>query len=169
MTEHFTYEGFDFTMEIVDDDREPPWEDSGYGVVSSRHGSNKRPGERVLHRDGNHFHYYDWQKTMAKAKREGWGHPEGAQWAKEHGLTQKQCIEAAVQWDFDRLQGWCDSKWRYVGVVVNYITESGRSERASLWGVESDDEDAIKDMRDELADQLLPFTEFERRMRKAVA
>lgn len=169
---HFTHEGFDFTMEIVDDnDSRPPWKrGDGYGVVSEwrtyHRGGNitKRPWERVLHRDGCSYRLYDMRASRAKAIKEGWGIAES------DGLTRKQIIAAAVEKDFQFHRGWCNNTWCYVGVVVAHAADAGYNDSttASLWGIESNAAERIEEVKLELANELLPLSRIEREMRKAV-
>jgi hypothetical protein len=66
------------------------------------------------------------------------------------------------------MRDWCNNEWWYVGVVVTRNFECNASDASqSIWGIESYDEDGIKEVREDLASQLLPYTEFEREMRKA--
>lgn len=166
MSDHFTHEGFDFTMEIVDDnDHEPPWESGdGYGVVLDwRHGREKAPYERLLNRDRNNYRFYDMRATRAKAIKERWGIAE------PDGLTRKQIIAAAVEKDFQFHRGWCNGEWRYVGVVVQLVDGPYLlAEDRSLWDIESNSPEYIEEVKLELANELLPLSRIEREMRKAV-
>lgn len=172
MSAHFTHEGFDFTMEIVDDnDHEPPWESGdGYGVVidmvAYHQGSHitKRPWERVLDRHRGGYRLYDMRASRAKAIKENWGVAES------DGLTRKQIIAAAVEKDFQFHRGWCNDEWRYVGVVVAHAADAGYNDSttASLWGIESNAPEYIEEVKLNLADELLPVSRIEREMRKAV-
>jgi hypothetical protein len=165
MSERFTYEGFDFIMELTPDlNGGPPWKDDGHGVVSEwRPKDSKRPGERILHTDGSSCRFYDWQETMLKARGEGWGI-----YQPPAGLTKRAIAALAVEQDFERMRRWCNDEWWYVGVVV-MLDEEGSKEARSCWGIESDCEDHIKEMRNDLAAELLPDNRMERFMRKAAA
>src|SRR5579863_8775408 len=123
MSEHFTYEGFNFIMELDPDiDSGPPWKDGdGHGIVSEwRPKDSKRPGERILHEDHGWCRFYDWQATMLRARGEGWGiHQPPA------GLTKRAITALAVEQDFERMRRWCNGDWWYVGVMVTiYVDES---------------------------------------------
>jgi hypothetical protein len=99
--------------------------------------------------------------TREKAITQGWGLPlEEAK-----GLTRKQIIAAAIEKDFERMRGWCNDGWCYIGVVVT--VDNGEGKQASLWGIESDCPNYIEEVKKELAEELLPYTQFERSMRKA--
>ena len=167
MSEHFTYEGFNFIMELVSDgDSGPPWKNGdSRGIVSEwRPNDSKRPGECVLHQGGSSCRFYDWRATMLKARKEGWGLPPD----EAKGLTKTQIIALAVQQDFERMRRWCNDEWWYVGVVV-ILDEEDSKEQRSCWGIESDCEDYIREVRNDLAEELLPFSRMERLMRKAAA
>lgn len=58
---------------------------------------------------------------------------------------------AAAMADYDRLRGWCDDQWCYVGVIVT-DDETGESE--SLWGIESDADDYLHEVAAELTAEL---------------
>ncbi len=166
MSERFTYEGFDFIMELEpDNDSGPPWENGdGYGIVSEwRAKDSKRPGERILCQDHGACRFYGWQATMLKARKEGWGVEKPPP-----GLTKRAIVALAVEQDFERMRRWCNDEWWYVGVVV-MLNEYDSEAQNSCWGIESDCEDFIKEVRNDLAEGLLPFSRMERLMRKAVA
>ena len=73
-------------------------------------------------------------------------------------MTPRQYAAQAAMRDFDRLRRWCNDDWCYVGVIVAPICpccgepDEGRAE--SLWGIESDCEDYIRDVADDLADMV---------------
>ena len=166
MSERFTYEGFDFIMELKPDNLSGlPWKNGdGCGIVSEwRPKDSKRPGERILHQDGRSCLFYDWQATMLKARKEGWGVEKPPP-----GLTKRAIAALAVEQDFERMRRWCNGEWWYVGVVV-MLDEYDSTEQRSLWGIESDCEDYIKEVRNDLAAELLPDNRMERFMRKAAA
>ena len=75
-----------------------------------------------------------------RARREGYSGPAAVQ---------------AVEREFDRLRGWCNDDWRYVGVIVTLLDVDGEptDESESLWGV--DDDGDYKDVvAGELASEL---------------
>ena len=170
--ENFTYEGFDFMVEIKNDaDHEAPWDDGdNNGIVFNRRGK-KHPSERIIHNDGTNLTLYDWQGTIAKAEVEGWGlYPEAEQKLAQslgHMPTKRQIVEAAVARDYEMMRSWCNNEWHYVGVVVRLPDEWGGREE-SVWGIPDNDTDVINEVRNELADSLIThISQFEREMRKA--
>lgn len=76
-----TYPGW--TIEVqrwADQDSGPPWQDNcgSVDVVAARRstsegGPRKRPGETIIHRDGNWCHIVDFQAEVKRARKEGWG------------------------------------------------------------------------------------------------
>jgi hypothetical protein len=70
-------DGYVVTAKVeVDADMGPPWEEhDGHGPVSNWTDRAKRPGERVLVSDerGRQHRYYDFQKAVKMASRDGWG------------------------------------------------------------------------------------------------
>lgn len=145
----FEREGHTFRVtHPLDDSTDAPWERAdGHGPVSKWTRNAKRPGERVLCSDRGAQRYYDWQAACKLARRDGWdADPIGA----------PNRIERAVQADFDFLRGWCNDEWQYVGVVVELLdAEDEPIDKNSLWGIESDSYDYLRDTAHELADQLL--------------
>lgn len=142
-----------------DCDSGAPWEVSdGHGDVSGWTLRSKRPGERVLHtnsRNSRFKRYYDFQGAIKKARTEGWGLTPEALAALTRKLqskpTKHQIYAEAVERDFRYLRGWCNAEWHWMGVVVTDI-ETGESE--SLWGIESSDEDYIRDVERQLCEQV---------------
>ena len=155
--DEFNRGGRVFKIEFpVDESHEPPWEnDCGSGIVSDWTRRAKAPGERLLCEDRGGKRFYDWQETMKIAKRDGWGlrDEEKAALASRLGRapTRKQVIAEAVERDFERIRQWCNDQWQYVGVVV---TDLESEECESLWGVESDCRDYLRDVAHELADEI---------------
>ena len=162
MTQTITHKNETFEIEIKHDDyANPPWQnDDCCGFVSAwRNKNTKRPHERVLCVDHGQACFYDWNASMAKAMKEGWGisrQPDDKRsefefnlWRK--GLSKKQLAHFAVEQDFQRLKARCDDHWSYVGVVVTHI-DSGES--ISLFGIESGDQTYQDQVALELADEL---------------
>ena len=145
-TETISHNGTDYRVEYIHDaDHDAPWDnDCATGIVSEWTSRAKRPGERVL--CSNRF--YDVQGTMRKAKAEGWN-------TAPYDVPGKAA--RAVDADFKRLRAWCNDEWHYMGVVVFPLTDDGdelRSQSQSLWGIESDCEDYIKEVTQELLEQI---------------
>ena len=136
-----------------------PWkEHDGHGIVSDWTNREKKPGERVLS-SGIGNRYYDFAATMRLAKRDGWGlSPDDvAKLAVRLGRqpTAGDITAEAVERDFERLRGWCNDEWHWLGVIVELrSTEDDHLiSRDSLWGIESDG-DYWKEVAEELADSL---------------
>ena len=105
-------DGMQFSLVIaLDDLNDPPWEQAdGHGPVSDWTRREKRPGERVLHRDGTFRRYYDVAEAQRIALRDRWGsyrppvaRPRVA--TRLHGA--KWCDRATVA----RLQGWLTARF----------------------------------------------------------
>lgn len=74
-------------------------------------------------------------------------------------MTPRQYAAAAAMADFERLRAYCRGDWHYVGVVVRPADACeccGLSE--SLWGIESDSTEYLREVAEELADQIEPET-----------
>jgi hypothetical protein len=130
-----------------DDDCDPPWQrEDGHGPVTDWVRREKRPNERVLSegRDGT-YRYYDMQAAQQIALRDGWDAEPF------HAGSRRQRAARAVEADFQRLYGWCNDRWGYIGIV---ITEAETGDRESLWGIESDCHDYHITVADELADEI---------------
>lgn len=74
-------------------------------------------------------------------------------------LTRGEIAVEAVRLDFERLRGWCDDDWRYIGVIVTPIPWGKDPKDVeidysyALWRIESDAEDYHGEVARELADQ----------------
>lgn len=153
----FIHGGRQFRVQTpYDDIGETPWErNDGTGIVSEWTRRDKKPGERVLSTDHGMNRYYDFARTMEKARKEGWGlrDQDKAALALKLGRepTKGDIIAEAVERDFAWLRRWCKDEWSYIGVVVEHM-ESGRSE--SLWGIESDSDGYIEEIARNLADEI---------------
>ena len=136
-----------------DDDPTPPWERAdGHGPVSGSKSSHaKRPGERVLNRDGEHYRYYDFEEAIRIARREGWSVArDGAK--SQHGKRAQAA--AAVEADFEFLRRWCNDEWHYINVIVTLLGAEGvEVGRESLCGIE-DDTDYWREVAAELINDL---------------
>lgn len=147
--------GRQFRVEVVrDEDMGPPWQEhDGHGVVSEWTRRAKRPGELVLCEDHGSRRFYDVQESTTIAKRDGWDAPP-------YGGTPGQKAARAVRRDFEHLRGWCNDEWQWVGVVVTELCTCPKGhehdgETRSLWGIESGDETYLRQVADELADEML--------------
>lgn len=148
-------DGRKYQVELYEDDNTPPWErEDGHGPVSGWTGRDKFPGELVLSEVGHtHYNrtrrYYDYAEACRIALRAGWGVQAPA------GKTKRQIAAQAAREGFERLRAWCDGDWSYIGVVVTpHPTEGDPEPRsASLWGIESDADDYIAQVVEELIDE----------------
>lgn len=145
-----------------DDDSDAPWDrEDGHGPVRTdsnwRHWQpqkqpQKRPGERVLHRNRGCVWLYDWQAACKLARSDGWN-------AKPYDAPYR--IERAVQNDFDRLRRWLSDDWWYIGVCVVPLDadgcDIGSKYDHALWGIESDACGYLTEVANELADDALEY------------
>jgi hypothetical protein len=148
------HKGFTFNVRIMADEfHGAPWKENDYhGEVSDwrRRGYDghypKAPGERLLYEDRGSARFYDFAGAVAKARKEGWG-SQG-----DDGLSKGAKAVQAVERDFEYLRQWCNNDWFYIGVVVSV---PGLDEDRSVWGIESNADDYIKETARDLADELL--------------
>lgn len=147
------FEGFTFRAKVErDDDMGPPWKESdGHGPVSTwRSKESKRPGERILSQDRNSCRFYDWEKAIEIARKDGWDAPP-------YGGKAGAKAERAVQRDFEHLKAWCDDEWHWVGVVIS-VERAGLElceNAASLWGMESEDDEHHLEVANDLLDEAI--------------
>lgn len=162
--EVFEHEGHRFRVTMEHDtDMPAPWEDDvGRGPVSEwRSIDTKRPGERVLCKDGRSCRFYDFAEAMKIAKRDGWGlGPERmAELTEKLGRTptKGEIREAAVEFDFDFLRAWCNDEWQYQWVKVVLLDDDDNETEYedSLGGVEGYDDKYPTGVAYELADNAL--------------
>lgn len=149
------YEKDGFTIRVrlePDDDSTPPWERAdGHGPVSEWTNRKKEPGERVLIKDyrSDSARYYDVAAATRIAKTDGWDAPP-------YGTgTNGQKAARAVEADFQFLRGWCRDDWHYVGVVLS-VYRNGillDDHAASVWGVEDNATDYLKQLAEEMVDE----------------
>ena len=136
--------GTTYRVNLLDDNNEPPWENSDcHGVVSAWERRSKHPGELVLCEDRGSSRFYDFKASMALAKRDGWGCKDS------EGLTKGEVLAFAVQADYDFLRRWCAGDWRYVCVEVYPLTEDGdelKSKADYMGGVEDSDRNYLHEV-----------------------
>lgn len=60
---------------------------------------------------------------------------------------------AAAEADFARLKAWCEDDWYWVAVIVTAYKGGVKLGSASLWGIESDAGDYLREVANELADE----------------
>ena len=96
------------------------------------------------------YRVYDVWETMKMAKQDGW---RDLKWEAEHpNATEEEKLMAAVDADFNYLQGWYDDDWHWCGITVMLLGDEGddTEHEESLWGLCSDDaeyhEEVIKDL-----------------------
>lgn len=165
-SEIFELDGLTFKAEIADDDAMgPPWkEHDGHGVVSDwcNFDSNTNTSDRVLCAGdyGRSVRYYEMTTSYYKAENEGWGISDEERQHLTVMLgrepTAEEVLKHAVELDFLRLQGWCEGRWEWVGVVVTLLDVDGNptDESESLWGIESDAGDYLNEVAKELAAEI---------------
>lgn len=146
---------FTFRVEIEPDyDAGPPWEWSDcHGPVSEWTTRTKTPGEMVLVSYRGSRRYYDFAEAVRIALRDGWDrHPYN-----DGSETKRQQAARAAWADYEYLRGWCNDEWRYVGVFLTLLDDSGAETEvtAYLGGLDDSDpsqlEEAIRLLADELA------------------
>lgn len=169
MQDTIELDGLTFAVAIEHDcDYGAPWdEEYGHGVISdwerrerTTDGYVKAPHERILCDDRGHVRVYDMRATMRKARAEGWGlcPDDLARLAKRLGRDPRKgdILAAAVDQDFERMRGWCNDLWHYVGVVVTLQDVDGNDTHVSesLWGIESDSDDYLESVAKDLAAEI---------------
>lgn len=72
-------------------------------------------------------------------------------------MTARQYAAGAAMADFERLHAWCNDEWEYVGVIVTRLDSDGEEtdDTESLWGIESDSDDYLQEVAEELAGEIL--------------
>ena len=147
----FTHNGRSFTAELhYDENHGAPWEEEdGHGPVSDWELRNKRPGEVIIAESEGFKRFYDFAEACRIARKDGWDvYPYRTG-------TKRQIAARAARADMERMKAWCNDEWCYMGVIVR---EKGAcrccGERESLWGLESDFRDELKQVAQELAEEL---------------
>jgi hypothetical protein len=70
-------------------------------------------------------------------------------------MTARQYAAGAAMADYDRLRRWCADQWWSIGVVVRRAGDCKCcGETESLWGIESDAGEYVRDVATDLAEQL---------------
>jgi len=70
-------------------------------------------------------------------------------------MTPRAYAAGAAMADYDRLRRWCADEWCYIGVVVRRAGDCECcGETESLWGIESDAGEYVREAATELAEQL---------------
>ena len=105
-------------------------------------------------RRGGYWRVYDVWETMKVAKADGW---RDLKWEAEHpNATEEERLMAAVDADFNYLQGWYDDDWHWCGITVILLDEEGdpTEDEASLWGLCSDDDECQEEVIKELVGEI---------------
>lgn len=149
-----TKEGRTFAVTVeYDDTVRSPWlEEDGHGPVSGWVCRSKQPGERVLASTGTSHLYYDFAAAIRIARTDGWDAPPFGEG------TRRQRAARAVEADFQRLKGWCEDRWHYVGVVVTErcpCCNDFTGPSSSLWGIESDAGEYLDEVANILIDEII--------------
>lgn len=118
------YDGYEWVIEVDglkydctinrDDFFGYPWDEhDGHGYVDCRPGKNKRPGEVIIHKGLTSSLFYDFEKSIRKAKLENWGFAGDMQ-----GLTPGQRAERAVFHDLNYCRAFAEGElfWVYLRV-----------------------------------------------------
>jgi len=137
-----------------------PWlEHDWHGPVTEWESRDKAPGELILSedRDGSK-RFYDFGAAVAMARRDGWSANEADYDAHKAGtLTAGERAERAARADYERLRGWCNDSWHWIGIQVAPLCDCGEAvedKAESLCGIESDCGDYFDSIVSELVEQI---------------
>lgn len=159
-------DGVTYTFRVraeEDTDCGPPWKEcDGHGPVSEWTTRKKRPGERILNKDGTSRRYYDVEGATKQAWKEGWGIgiERLAELAKELGRapTCGEIVAKAVELNFDYLHGWCNNEWHYQCLEIRLLDEEGEeTDVVQYLGMveDSDDGKYMEEQAREMAEELM--------------
>lgn len=155
----FEHRGYTFTARTEHDEYVgQPWKEYDcHGIVSEWTSRDKLPGERILHTDRRSRLYYDVQRTMIRARREGWGCGDPSH---THHTAREQAA-CAVERDYQRLRSWCRGEWAYVVLSVRLADPLYAHDNIvqHLGGVEDDDCAYLEVLARELADEIVARVE----------
>ncbi len=141
-----------------------PWDEhDGHGPVTGWECRDKAPGEFVLEGDGRGYcgtdsarRFYDFAEACKIAQREGWAASTvDAELCRLGSITKAENAARAARADFERLRAWCNDDWCWVCVTVrpaDACPACGPS--ASLSGIESDCGDYIREVANDLVNEL---------------
>ncbi|HWK31082.1 MAG TPA: hypothetical protein VNR20_03260 [Terriglobales bacterium] len=161
--EEFEHRGYTFRVRFERDDfMNEPWKEcDGHGVVSDWTSDGPRKGQRVLRQDRFSCRYYDFHESLKIAIRDGWRAPDEPDPTKAEaviegmGGNRREIIrraKRAVEADFEYLWAWCNDRWEYLVVFVDWADDLDVSTNIS--GVESY-KDYHQEVVWELADELM--------------
>lgn len=137
---------------FTDGDCDPPWDrEDGHGPVSDWEHRSKRPGEMILSSDRGSHRFYNFAESVKLAKRDGWN-TAPFDWP-----TNGARAHAAALADFDYLRRFCADQWHYCGIVATLLDADGEPDSidASLWGIESEEDDCHEEVISELIAECL--------------
>lgn len=148
--------GLTFIVTVFPDyDMEAPW-NTGEGWGKVRNGDygkveTKKPGERIIHTNGNTAWLYDFADAMKRAKADKWGSKNATP-----DMSPGQVAELAVKEDMQMIRGYLTNEWSYIGIVVTLADVNGKptDESESAWGLESFDSENIEDYTKGLIEEL---------------
>lgn len=127
--------GFTVSLKTLMDYFSKPWsDDPSSGIVSDSIQKHLPFGAVNLSRFGDTIRYYDYEKTLLRAKGQCWGIPP----QDAVGLSADEIAEEAVKRDLKRIRDWFNNKWRYEVLVVEVYHDGKCYAKLSLSGVESD-------------------------------
>lgn len=114
-----TTDGFLVRVELEpDQDSGPPWEDCDcYGIVDTGR-RDKAAGEVILHEEHGYRWFYDFKKSVEKARKGGWGCARPTR-------TKGERAHYAVMEDMKTLRDWLRGDWEYCVVVVSLLAIPG--------------------------------------------
>lgn len=160
-TKQHNGQSFTFSVRVErDDDMGAPWDEhDGHGPVTDwecrdRYRGGKRPGELILASDGRgYFRFYDYAEACKIALRDGWDdkpYNDGSE-------TPRQQAAKAARADFEHLRAWCNDEWHWCGIIVTLLDPQGQptSVHDSVWGMASDDQQAIDDQVSQCVSEIL--------------
>ncbi len=155
MNDHMQHRGKLFAITIEPDSYYgAPWDEhDGHGPVTAWTTRSKHPGELVLNNHRIARRYYNFAEACRIARRDGWD----AEPCNAGTETKRQQAAKAERADFEYLRRWSNDEWHWVVLTVELLDAEGEPTGAmqSLGGLESDDEDYIRESAHELAEEIL--------------
>jgi hypothetical protein len=135
----FEVNGRKFKLKLESDGQnENPWDTyDSLGEVVGRRRRNKSPGEVIIGDDGRGYYwFYNVSAAVKKARKEGLNGAKAAE---------------VVHHEKERFRCWLAGLWCYIGVVVTHTDGDGDEYSESVWMIESDDSDGIREVAYDLA------------------
>lgn len=123
----FDFDGFTVQCKVLPDDCSLgyPWvEHDGHGYVRQEKWDRggKCPGEIELYNRGSCTWYYDFQRTIGKAKADGWGFG-----GDKTGLTRGEIAVKAVQNDMQYCKEWLQGDRSWVTIEAQAFDTKGEA------------------------------------------